>query len=132
MMFSCKSVLSAVSAILVVSTAAISANAWVNPSRMTKLTFNQSVALPGVTLGAGTYVFELAAPGYRTDIVRVMNSKRNIVFYTGFTEEIERPAGQPANRLITLGEAPIGAAAPIIAWFPVGDSVGHRFLYSQR
>lgn len=112
---------------------AVSASAWVNSAaRTTYLTFSGPVGLPGVTLGTGTYLFELAAPNSNLDIVRVMNKERNLVIYTGFTEQVERPAGLPASAQISFAEAPKGVAPPISVWYPQGERVGHRFLYKNR
>lgn len=129
-MFNRKSLLVAVGAILGLVVTIASANAWVNNSpRTTYLTFSGPVGLPGVTLGAGTYVFELA--GSNLDIVRV-RKERSAVFYMGFTEQVSRPSGLSANHQISFGESAPGTAAPIKVWYPEGDSMGHRFIYKTR
>jgi hypothetical protein len=33
------------------------------------------------------------------------------------------------DRAVMFGEAPRSAPAPITAWYPIGDSRGHRFIY---
>ena len=68
-------------------------------SRMNYLSFNAPTRLPGVGLGAGTYIFELAAPGGDQSIVRVSSRDRSIVYFMGFTELISRPAGMSPDRL---------------------------------
>jgi len=93
----------------------------------TRLTFSKPIALPGVTLGAGTYVFERAAPGSSLEIVRVSSADRRRVVFTGYTELVRRPAGSKAD--VTFGEAPRGAAVPVAAWYPSDTPIGHRFLY---
>ena len=125
-----KSLLSAVGALLGLAVAVASANAWVSASRTTYLTFSGPVGLPGVTLGTGTYVFEVADG--RVDIVRVMNKSRSTVFYMGFTEQVERPAGLSPNHQVSFSEVKPGVAPPIAAWYPLGDAIGHRFLYPKR
>jgi hypothetical protein len=92
-----------------------------------KLTFSAPVGLPGVTLGAGTYVFESGPGGTNPNIVRVLSQNRQRLFYQGFTIPVRRPAGY--NQPLALGEAVSGEAQTIIAWFPVGASSGHEFLY---
>jgi hypothetical protein len=99
--------------------------AWSNP-RLNHLTFNGAVALPGVTLPAGTYVFEVVGNG--GDIVRV-SSKQGRPYFMGFTERIERPRARRTDPVATLGEAPAGTPPPITAWHPIGSSRGHRFIY---
>ncbi len=92
------------------------------------LTFWTPVSLPGVTLAAGTYVFEAGPGGTNPNIVRVLSPNRQKLFYLGFTVPIVRsPDGEPS--VLTFGEAANSAAAPILAWYPVGSNQGHEFLY---
>jgi hypothetical protein len=101
--------------------------AWSNP-RVNHLTFNGAVALPGVTLPAGTYVFEVV--GASGDVVRV-SSKQGRHYFMGFTQRIERPAARGPLPIATLGEAPAGMPQPIEVWYPIGSLRGHRFLYPR-
>ena len=94
------------------------------------VTFSAPVALPGVTLGPGSYIFELAAPYTRSDIVSVTNERRSVVYYTGFTREVARPPG--GSDTIKLSEAAPGSVPQILEWFPNGDLFGHRFVYRGR
>ena len=128
-MFNRKPALTVCGALLGLMLAAASANASKQVGTATYLTFSGPVSLPGVTLEAGTYLFELASSVMNHDLVRVTNKERTVVHFTGFTEQVSRPAGLPAGHRISLGEAQAGAAPPITAWFPTGNSVGHRFIY---
>jgi hypothetical protein len=110
-------------------TAAVSAGPIIDHTRLTYMTFSGPVGLPGVTLPAGTYRFELADPNVSLNIVRVRSQAGSTVYFTGFTDRVERPDGLPAGPHISLGEVPRGAITPILAWYPEGDSVGHRFRY---
>ena len=92
------------------------------------LTFKAPFALPGVTLPAGTYTFESVIPG-SYDVVRVMSRDRRQSYLTVFTRRVERPRGLPANRQVVFQEAPTGVAQPIKTWFPIGQSIGHQFIY---
>ena len=105
--------------------AAGSANAW--SSRTNYLTFSAPVSLPGVTLGAGSYVFERITP----EVVRVSHRTTRRVYLTAFTHAIARPASMPRGQFVTLGESPAGLAPPIKAWFPEGYAVGHEFIYPR-
>ena len=121
-----KSVLAG-AAVVAVLVMAASAQAWT--SRINHVTFSGAVALPGVTLSAGTYTFELAPPSGGLDVVRVTSRDGQRVFYTGFTQAVMRPAGLGSEDIVTFGEARQGQAPPIDAWFPVGSPTGRRFLY---
>jgi hypothetical protein len=121
-----------VGALLVVVAATASTGAWVgSPEKTTYLTFNQRVALPGVELAPGTYLFEVASPLTSAAVVRVSSRDRSKHFLMAYTRTIDRPAGLPADRLVSFGEAPRGEAPPIRAWFPEGANEGHEFIYSK-
>jgi hypothetical protein len=98
--------------------------------RTTYLTFSAPVALPGVALARGTYVFELAAPQTDPTIVRVLSRDRSTVYFMAFTEMVQRPPGRNDQR-VWLGEAAAGRPVPILAWYPEGDSRARRFIYRE-
>jgi hypothetical protein len=125
-----KSVFTACGAAMVALAMAASGHARQDPSRTNYLTFSAPVALPGVTLGSGTYIFERADPNV-LDIVQVLSRDRSRVYFMAFTRQIQRPAGMSADRLVSLGEAPAGVPAPIRAWYPRGESRGHQFIYAK-
>ena len=109
--------------------AAFAGHASGNPSR-NYLTFGQTVALPGVVLAAGSYTFEVANQDSTGDIVRVTNRERRpVVHFLGYTRRVPRPKGLDGKTLVTFGEASPGSASPIRAWFPIGESTGHEFVY---
>ena len=109
------------------SASAVSTNA----DRLTYLTFSGPVALPGVTLAAGTYAFDIFNADSSANVVRVRNKDRSRTYFLGMTERIDRPAGLPADRRVTFGEAARGAVPPIAAWYPNDASQGRRFLYEH-
>jgi hypothetical protein len=96
------------------------------------LSFSGPVALPGVSLAAGSYIFEILDPDASTDVVVVRNRDHTQVFYMGLTRRIDRPASLARGRLVTFGEAASGNPAPISAWYPLGESRGYEFLYARR
>ena len=94
------------------------------------LTFSKAVMRPGVTLTAGTYVFETGPGGTNPNIVRVMSQNRQKLHYLGFTNPVVRPWGHEPS-VLTFGEAAADGVAPILAWYPVGSNQGHEFIYRQ-
>ncbi|MGE0460280.1 MAG: hypothetical protein AB7Q16_02825 [Vicinamibacterales bacterium] len=100
----------------------------VNTLSTNHLTFSGPVSLPGVTLSAGTYVFERAV-STNPDVVVVRNAERSKVFYLGSTMRASRPAGGRRDLAITFGEAARGVPPPITAWYPIGEETGHAFVY---
>ena len=100
-------------------------------NRLEFLTFSSPVGLPGVTLVAGEYSFEVAHVD-SGDVVRVRYRKTNRVTYTGFTHRIERPRSLAMDKSVLLGEARPGEPAPIVAWFPIDARSGYEFVYAGR
>jgi hypothetical protein len=94
------------------------------------LTFSGPVALPGIALGTGTYVFERAEADPR--VVHVFSGDRSRLYFTGFTRAVARPAGLGRNRIVTFAETRRGVPPRIAAWYPVGASTGYQFLYSSK
>jgi hypothetical protein len=93
----------------------------------TYLTFNQPVALPGVTLDRGTYVFERV--GTSEDVVRVTSRDGLRVYLAALTSDVERPAGLSKDTQIIFAESAAGAPRPITVWFPEATTIGRAFIY---
>ena len=100
-----------------------------NARRSTYFTFRAPVALPGVTLPPGSYVFEVLNPDTSADLVRVMTRDRSKTYALQFTRFVHRPARGELKSTITLGEAANGAPQPIRTWFPESETTGREFLY---
>ena len=114
-------------AVLLALTAVIPSGAAIGPRD--QITFNRPVALPGVVLPAGSYTFEVMNPDSSSTVVRVSDRDTHQVYFSGLTMVAVRPASLPADRVVTVGEAPAGAATPITAWYPTGRVAGHRFVW---
>jgi hypothetical protein len=109
--------------------AASSTHALPLDTRTMYIGFNRSVALPGVELSAGTYVFELASPMSDNSLVRVTSRDRRTIYMTAFTYRIDRPANLKPGQVITFGEVRRGEPVPITAWFPDETGDGRGFIY---
>jgi len=92
------------------------------------LSFNRTVALPGVTLAPGAYVFELAEGG-NLDVVRVSKKGTGTPQFMGFTSRVRRPDRLSGLSAVTLGEAKRDEPSPITVWYPADGSDGRRFIY---
>ena len=101
------------------------------PTRLSYLTFSGPVALPGVTLQAGTYAFEIADLNGSSNVVLVRNKARTQAFYMGLTSRVARPANIDRRAAVTLGEGPRGEAKPIVAWYPPQSDDGRAFIYPR-
>jgi hypothetical protein len=103
--------------------------AFIDARRTTYFTFSRSVQLPGVTLAAGTYTFEVVNPGTGSDVVVVRSQDRSKVHALKLTRAIERPASRNLDAAITFGEAAVGNPPPVKAWFPQSEIIGREFIY---
>ena len=102
----------------------------------TFFTFSQAVELPGKTLPAGTYFFQLADSPSNRHIVKVMSQDRKelhatllaIPYYSN-----DRPSDQPQVRFMeTPAQEAGGATANAIKiWFYPGNTTGHEFIYPR-
>jgi hypothetical protein len=101
-------------------------------NRVEYLTFSGPVSLPGVTLHAGTYSFETLDLMSPANVVNVRDRATRQSVFLGMADHIARPSAAGKAQSIVLGEASRDAAAPIIAWFPNGDTQGYQFRYPRR
>jgi hypothetical protein len=107
----------------------LSASEGVTASHTNYLTFSRPVSLPGVTLAAGSYIFELADPTMSGEIVRVLSRSRSEVYFAGFTERVDRPWNMPRDQVVALGEAARGTPPPVTVWYPRFEASGFKFRY---
>jgi hypothetical protein len=99
-------------------------------NQASKLTFNQSVQIPGQTLPPGTYWFVLADTINSRNIVQIFNSDHTKLYATVFTVGTERV--QPTdNTAISFAEPEPMQPQAIVSWFYPGCDSGHQFLYTK-
>src|SRR6476660_1774538 len=70
------------------------------------LTFSGPVGLPGVSLGAGSYSFQVLDLQGSATVVSVRNRATHQPVYLGMTQRVERAGGKGADQLVVLGESP--------------------------
>ena len=87
-----KSKLVLVSSVAIVAALLAARAASGNIPHTNYVTFSAPFALPGVSLPAGTYVFDVVSEG-SNDVVRVMNRDGSRVYLTQFTIRVQRPRG---------------------------------------
>ena len=85
--------------------------------------------LPGVTLPAGTYIFEVVNPNGGSDVVIVRSRDRIEAVCLQFTRAVYRPQSGNMEATITFGETPAGTPPPVKAWYPQSETLGREFLY---
>jgi hypothetical protein len=122
-----KSIRVAMAAAAMALLVAAAAHAW-GFSHENKVKFSGPVALPGIVLPAGTYMFDVASPTAQ-DVVVVRGAESGKLFYMGFAKTVSRPRNVSPNLPIVLGEARANEVRPIVVWYEVNDTTGHEFLY---
>jgi hypothetical protein len=99
--------------------------------RRTWFTFSGPVAMPGVTLPAGKYLFRLANPESGAKVVQVLNEDGTMPYGMFFSLPAERPevASTPEVRFM---ETAAGMPAAIKTWWYPGERTGYEFVYPKE
>src|SRR4029077_3138836 len=95
------------SAVVVAGLLAAASTARGNAPHTTYFTFSAPIALPGVSLPGGTYMFEVVSPSSNT-LVRVTNRDGSHVYLLAYTRTVDRPSGQQASLQLLFNEVPPG------------------------
>ena len=120
------------SVLVVLVGAASGANAFTNTSdKRTYFTFSQPVALPGVTLPAGTYMFRLADDTTARKVIQVANREGTQNFAMLHTMPVYRPDA-PRDPEVRFMETASGAPIAVRAWWQGGERTGYEFIYSKE
>ena len=98
--------------------------------KRTFFTFNRPIALPGVTLPAGQYLFRIANPNTEADVVQVLSADGKTPYATLFAIPDERPdaSNEPEVRFMETGKDEPSA---IKAWWYPGETTGYEFIYPK-
>jgi hypothetical protein len=96
-------------------------------NQATKLTFSQSVQIPGQILPAGTYWF-VAPIQY---LVQIFSSDRATLYATLLTVSAEHLAPSDETQ-ITFADRSTMQPEAIVTWFYPGDTIGREFLYPKQ
>src|SRR3954469_23741974 len=94
--------------VLLLACMVAAASAWTENNRLAYLTFSGPVSLPGVTLPAGTSIFERMDADNRGDVVLVRSRDRSKVYLMTITHPVPRPVGMSPTRTILFGEISAG------------------------
>jgi hypothetical protein len=108
-------------------TTAAHADEW---NKLTLLTFSAPVEMPGISLPAGTYRFELMDPSSSRRVIRVADKDGTKTYglFLSISDQRLEPADKP---VVMFQEAPAGAPQAVKAWFYPGETIGYEFVYPQ-
>jgi hypothetical protein len=101
-----------------------------NPTELTRLTFNTSVELPGVTLPPGTYEFQLADSPQRNVVQVYRAGDRQIMGQWTFVQA-QRPRVSEET-VVMFRESEGGATPAIQYWYYPGERIGKEFIYPKE
>jgi hypothetical protein len=98
--------------------------------KLTYLTFNGPVQIPGVTLDAGTYRFRLANPSTSRNVLQVLSHDGSIVFSMFHTIPDSR-MNVTEESIVTFRETPAGVPPAVLSLFYGGEHRGYEFVYPK-
>ena len=116
----------ALSLVLMLAVAAVTAPSLVYAMGhdATLATFHQPVAVPGVVLPAGTYLFQSTGP-----VVQIWDEDRVTLYATLMTVSAYRRDSTDTE--FEFVERAAGAPKAIEAWYFEGGAIGAEFVYPQ-
>jgi hypothetical protein len=97
-------------------------------TKLSLLTFSGPVDVPGITLPAGTYRFELADPTTGRRVVKVADKdgKKTYGMFISVPNQRLTPSDKP---VVMFNETVVGAPPAVQAWFYPGETFGYEFAY---
>jgi hypothetical protein len=100
-------------------------------TKLTYVTFSAPVQVPGVTLPAGTYRFELADPATGRQVLRISNKEGTKPYALLLTIPMELRT--PSDDVVVMfKEAPVGMSPAVRAWFYPQERSGQEFVYPRH
>ena len=103
-------------------------------NKRTEFQFSAPVQIPGKTLAAGKYVFQLADSESDRNIVQVFSEdsvgrETLVATLMAVPEYIEQT---PDKAIVHFEERPSGSPEAIRSWFYPGENTGWEFVYPQN
>jgi hypothetical protein len=98
--------------------------------KTTKITFSDTVQVPGTVLPAGTYIFKLLDDPANRHIVRIFRDDNTTLVTTILAIPNERL--KPTEKtVLTYKERPANQPPAVEAWFYPGNNTGQQFVYPK-
>jgi hypothetical protein len=100
-------------------------------TKLTYFTFSKPVQLPGKTLPAGKYRFELADPQESRRIIKVSSEdgSKQLAMLQTVQYTMRDPAKDP---IVMFGETPAAEPLAIKTWVYPGETIGFEFIYPHE
>lgn len=98
--------------------------------KRTYFTFSGPIALPGVTLPAGRYIFRIVDTTTSRKVIQVMSDDGKKPFAMANTIPDQR-RDAPKDATVAFYETPRGTPSAVKTWWYPGESIGYQFIYPR-
>jgi hypothetical protein len=100
-------------------------------NKLTYLTFSKPVQLPGVTLPAGRYRFELADTQESRRVIKVQSEdgKKQLAMLLSVPNQLR---DIPKDALVLFNETAQGQPDAVKSWNYPGERIGYEFVYPRK
>ena len=100
--------------------------------RLTYFTFSAPVRIPGATLQAGTYAFEVANPETNRTVLRVTSQHGRKSHGQVFLARDLYRHEATSTPVLVFRETPAGTTPAVRGWFFPTERTGFEFVYSRH
>ncbi len=99
--------------------------------KRTYFTFSAPIALPGVTLPAGRYLFRIVDTTTSRKVIQVLSEdqKKPYMMANTITDQRRDPV---KDATVSFYESPRGTPAAVKSWWYPGESIGYQFIYPRE
>src|SRR5258708_25222160 len=99
-------------------------------NKRTYFTFSAPIALPGVTLPAGRYVFRIVDTTTSRKVIQVLSDdeKKPFVMANTIPDQRRDPV---KDATVAFYETARGTPAAVKSWWYPGESIGYQFIYPR-
>ena len=98
--------------------------------KRTYFTFSGPIALPGVTLPAGRYLFHIVDTTSSRKVIQVLSEDQKKPYVMANTISDQR-RDAPKDATVAFYESPRGAPAAVKSWWYPGETIGYQFIYPR-
>ncbi len=99
--------------------------------KRTYFTFSGPVALPGVTLPAGRYLFRIVDTTTSRKVIQVLSDDQKKPYTMANTINDQR-RDPVKDATVSFYETPRGTPAAVKSWWYPGESIGYQFIYPRN
>ena len=98
--------------------------------KRTYFTFSGPIALPGVTLPAGRYLFRIVDTTTSRKVIQVLSEDQKKPFTMANTISDQRREA-PKDATVVFYESARGTPAAVKSWWYPGETIGYQFIYPR-